>query len=111
MDNIQCKVAPMQAFREAFVETIRNFYNKNYDTYDIRNGLLVALSIRIHEPVFESQTKTKLGSMYMEPNGKSIKAYISEVIRKYLDNELHRRADLAKIIQEKYFSMKSKEKI
>jgi len=91
----------VQAFREAFVETIRNFYNKNYDTYDIRNGLLVALSIRIHEPVFESQTKTKLGSMYMEPNGKSIKAYISEVIRKYLDNELHRRADLAKIIQEK----------
>lgn len=91
----------VQAFREAFTETIRNFYNKNYDASDIRNGLLATLSIRIHEPVFESQTKTKLGSMYMVPNGKSIRSYIGEVLKKHLDNELHRRPDIAKAIQEK----------
>lgn len=91
----------VQAFREAFVDTIRNFYNKNYDSSDIRVGLLATISIRIHEPVFESQTKTKLGSSIMEPNGRSIKSYIVEVLRKHLDNELHRNPDIAKAIQEK----------
>ena len=92
------------AFREAYVDTIRKYYKKDFEASDIKTSVVAAISIRIHEPIFESQTKTKLGSQYMEPNGQSIRNYVGEIIRKNLDNHLHinnETADilLAKILQ------------
>jgi topoisomerase-4 subunit B len=66
----------LQAFREAYVKTIREFYNKNFDVADIRSGIVAAVSIKIEEPVFESQTKTKLGSKDMSPDGTSVRNYV-----------------------------------
>jgi topoisomerase-4 subunit B len=86
-----------QAFREAIVKTIRDFYKKDFEPGDIRNSIIAAISLRIQEPVFESQTKTKLGSMNMEPNGKgqSVKNYISEVVSTLLDKYLHMNPEMA----------------
>ena len=70
----------LSAFKEAFAKTIREFYKKDFDVNDIRASIVCALSIRVEEPVFESQTKTKLGSLDMEPKGKSIKMFISEFL-------------------------------
>lgn len=89
------------AFREAFVKTIRDFYKKDYDTADIRNSLVAAISLRVQEPVFESQTKTKLGSVYMEPNGRSIRNFIGDIISKQLDNYLHMNPETAEALQRK----------
>jgi topoisomerase-4 subunit B len=86
-----------QAFREAFVKTVRDFYKKDFEAGDIRNSIIAAISIRIQEPVFESQTKTKLGSMNMEPNGKgqSVKNYVMEVVSSLLDKYLHMNPEMA----------------
>ncbi|MBP6455970.1 MAG: type IIA DNA topoisomerase subunit B [Chitinophagaceae bacterium] len=84
-----------QAFREAFVKTIRDFYKKDYDTSDIRQSIVAALSIRVVEPVFESQTKTKLGSVNMDHKGPSIKSFIQDFLSKELDNYLHRNTEVA----------------
>ncbi|HQQ12807.1 MAG TPA: DNA topoisomerase IV subunit B [Bacteroidales bacterium] len=89
------------AFREATVKTIREFYNKDYDTADIRNSLVAAISIKVQEPVFESQTKTKLGSQNMEPNGRSIRTFIGDIIKKHLDNYLHINPDTAEALHRK----------
>jgi len=89
------------AFREAIVKTIREFYNKDYDTADIRNSLVAAISIKVQEPVFESQTKTKLGSQNMEPNGRSIRTSIRDIIKKHLDNYLHINPDTAEALHRK----------
>ncbi|MCE1202569.1 MAG: type IIA DNA topoisomerase subunit B [Bacteroidia bacterium] len=89
------------AFREAFVKTIRDFYKKDYDTADIRNSLVAAISLKVQEPVFESQTKTKLGSVYMEPNGRSIRNFIGDIISKQLDNYLHMNPETAEALQRK----------
>ena len=89
------------AFREAIVKTIREFYNKDYDTADIRNSLVAAISIKVQEPVFESQTKTKLGSQNMEPNGRSIRTSIGDIIKKHLDNYLHINPDTAEALHRK----------
>ncbi len=89
------------AFREAVVKTIREFYNKDYDTADIRNSLVAAISIKVQEPVFESQTKTKLGSQNMEPNGRSIRTFIGDIIKKHLDNYLHINPDTAEALHRK----------
>lgn len=89
------------AFREAIVKTIREFYNKDYDTADIRNSLVAAISIKVQEPVFESQTKTKLGSQNMEPNGRSIRTFIGDIIKKHLDNYLHINPDTAEALHRK----------
>ncbi len=91
------------AFREALVKTIREFYKKDYDPSDIRMSIAAAISLRIQEPVFESQTKTKLGSINMLPNGsgQSVKNYIGDIVKKHLDNYLHVHSDVAQAIQEK----------
>ncbi len=89
------------AFREAIVKTVRDFYNKDFETSDIRTSILAALSIKIIEPVFESQTKTKLGSQYMEPNGMTIRNYINDIIKRNLDNYLHRHPDTADALLKK----------
>ncbi len=89
-----------QAFREAIVKTVRDFYKKDFEPSDIRNSMIAAISFRIQEPVFESQTKTKLGSMNMEPNGKgqSVKNYITEVVSTLLDKYLHMNPDMAEAL-------------
>lgn len=80
----------LQAFREAYVRTIREFYKKDYDAADIRSSITAAVSLRVVEPVFESQTKTKLGSQEMEPGGQSLKSAVFEFVKKQLDDYLHK---------------------
>ena len=98
------------AFREAIVKTIREFYNKDYDTADIRNSLVAAISIKVQEPIFESQTKTKLGSQNMEPEGRSIRAFIGDIIKKHLDNYLHMNPDTAEALQRKIMQSEKERK-
>lgn len=89
------------AFREAIVKTIREFYKKDFDPADIRSSITAAISIKIQEPVFESQTKTKLGSQYMEPDGHTVRNYIIDALKSKLDNYLHIHTDIAEIILKK----------
>ncbi len=89
------------AFKEALVDTIRKFYKKDFEGSDIRGAIVAAVSIRVHEPVFESQTKTKLGSQYMEPNGQTIRNYVGEIVRRNLDNYLHIHGDTADALLQK----------
>jgi len=89
------------AFREAFVKTIREFFGKNYETSDIRKSIISAISIKVMEPVFESQTKTKLGSTEMGKGMKSVRVFINDFIKKELDNYLHKNQEVAKSIQNK----------
>ncbi|MBC8054412.1 MAG: type IIA DNA topoisomerase subunit B [Sphingobacteriaceae bacterium] len=77
------------AFREAVVKTIREFYKKDYDAADIRASIVAAIAIKVQEPVFESQTKTKLGSQNVGPEGPSVRGFINDFIKKTLDNYLH----------------------
>ncbi len=91
----------LQAFREAYVKTIREFYNKNFDPSDIRTSIIAALSIKIEEPVFESQTKTKLGSRDIGPNGPSVSKYINDFLKKELDDYLHKHPQTADILAKK----------
>ncbi len=90
-----------QAFREAYVKTIREHFKKDYDVSDIRTGIVAAISVRVVEPVFESQTKTKLGSQVIEPEGKSIKAFILDFLIKELDNFLHRNTEVAAALKKR----------
>jgi topoisomerase-4 subunit B len=98
------------AFREAIVKTIREFYNKDYDVSDIRNSLVAAISLKVQEPVFESQTKTKLGSQYMEPEGRSIRTFISDIIKRHLDNYLHMNPETAEALQRKIMQSEKERK-
>jgi topoisomerase IV subunit B len=91
----------LSAFREAIVKTVREFYKKEYDAVDIRASILAAISIKVLEPVFESQTKTKLGSQNMGPNLPSIRQYVGDFIAKEVDNYLHKNPDSAKALQDK----------
>lgn len=84
-----------QAFREAVVRTIREFYKKEYDASDIRASIVAAVSIRVQEPVFESQTKTKLGSLNVGPEGPSVKSFVNDFVKKALDDYLHSHPDAA----------------
>ena len=84
-----------QALREAIVKTLRDFYKKNYDPSDIRNAVVATMSIRVKEPIFDSQTKTKLGSEYMAPGGQTIRNYVNDKIGRLLDNHLHRNPEVA----------------
>lgn len=83
------------AFREAFVKVIRDFYKKDYDAADIRQSICAAISVRVQEPVFESQTKTKLGSQYISEGGPSVKSFVLDFLAKELDNFLHKNAAIA----------------
>ncbi len=85
----------LNAFREAIVKTIREFYNKDFNVQDVRASIVAAISIRVQEPVFESQTKTKLGSTEMEPNGRSLRSFIIDFIKEKLDNFLHKNPEVA----------------
>ena len=89
------------AFREAFVKTIREFFGKNYETSDIRKSIISAISIKVMVPVFESQTKTKLGSTEMGKGLKSVRVFINDFVKEKLDNYLHKNAEIAKSIQNK----------
>jgi topoisomerase IV subunit B len=89
------------AFREALVRTIRDFYGKNYDASDIRKSVISAISIKVMEPVFESQTKTKLGSTDMGGDFPTVRTYINDFVGKYLDNYLHKNPDTAEKLQRK----------
>ena len=91
-----------QAFREAIVKVLREFYKKDYEASDIRTGIIASISIRIQEPRFESQTKIKLGSTLMSPKGGvAIKTYIYDLLKKELDNYLHRNPAVAEILQKR----------
>lgn len=91
----------LAAFREALVQECRAFFNKQYDPNDVRGSVIAAVSVKVQEPVFESQTKTKLGSTHMEPNGRNLRSHIINSVVKELDNYLHKHADIAKALQEK----------
>ncbi|MBC8320703.1 MAG: type IIA DNA topoisomerase subunit B [Bacteroidetes bacterium] len=83
------------AFREAIVKTVREFYNKDFETSDIRSSIIAAISIKVQEPIFESQTKTKLGSQSIEPDGQGIRNYINDIVKRNLDNYLHINSETA----------------
>ena len=89
------------AFRQAVVKVIRDFYNKNYEASDIRQAINAAISIKVIEPIFESQTKTKLGSTEIEPKGLTIQTFVLDFLKKHLDNYLHKNPQTAEIIQKK----------
>jgi len=89
------------AFRESVVKTIRDFYGKNYDASDVRKSIIAAIAIKVMEPVFESQTKTKLGSVEMGGGLPTVRTYINDFIKKYLDNYLHKNPETADAIQRK----------
>ena len=89
------------AFREAIVKTLRDFYKKSYEASDIRSSLVAAISIKVIEPVFESQTKTKLGSNTITPEGETIRTFVGNFLSKELDNFLHKNPELAKTIENK----------
>jgi topoisomerase-4 subunit B len=98
------------AFREAYVKTIREFFNKNFDVADIRSGIVAAVSIKIEEPVFESQTKTKLGSKDMSPDGTSVRNYVLDFVKEKLDNFLHKNQEAAEIIHKKILESEKERK-
>jgi topoisomerase-4 subunit B len=98
------------AFREAIVRTIRDFYKKDFDTGDIRASMVAALSIKVQDPVFESQTKTKLGSQNIEPEGQSIRNYVMDIVKKHLDNYLHMNSDTAEALLRKIMQSEKERK-
>ena len=91
----------LAAFREAVVKTIREFFKKDYDATDIRASISGAIAIRVQEPVFESQTKTKLGSLNVSPKGQTVRAFVNEFVKKELDNFLHKNSETAQAIQKR----------
>lgn len=98
------------AFREAFVRVVREFYKKEFDPSDIRTSIICALSIKVEEPVFESQTKTKLGSRDMGADGPSVKNFINDFLKKELDNYLHRNPDTAETFLHKIIESEKERK-
>ena len=98
------------AFREAIVKTIREFYKKEFDPSDVRTSIFAAVSIKVQEPVFESQTKTKLGSQYIEPDGASVRNYILDIVKRQLDNYLHINQDVAEALLAKIVSSEKERK-
>jgi len=91
----------LAAFREAYVKTVREFFKKDYDAADIRGSIVAAISVRVQEPVFESQTKTKLGSQYMYEGGPSVKSFLLEFLSKELDNFLHKNPSTAEALKKR----------
>ncbi|MFY7990996.1 MAG: DNA topoisomerase IV subunit B [Fluviicola sp.] len=89
------------AFREAVAKVIRDFYKKDYDASDIRQSIVAAIAVKVIEPVFESQTKTKLGSLEIEPGGKSMRSFVNDFLKDKLDNYLHRHPEVADTLEKK----------
>ncbi len=98
------------AFREALVRVIRDFYQKDYDSVDVRSGVTAAISVKVVEPVFESQTKTKLGSTEIEPNGTSVRAFVYDFLKRELDNFLHKNAEVADALQRRILQSEKERK-
>lgn len=101
------------ALKEHIARTIKEFYGKNMDVQDIRNGLVAAIAVNVIEPTFESQTKIKLGSLYMAPDkdsdgqpyplsGVSVNKFVGDFVKEQVDNYLHRNADTADVLLQKY---------
>lgn len=90
-----------QAFREAYVKVVRDFFKKDYDASDIRTSIVAAVSVRVQEPVFESQTKTKLGSQNVSEGGQSMKSFVLDFLAKELDNFLHRNPATADALKKR----------
>lgn len=100
----------LSAFREAVARVIKEFYNRNFEYSDIRNGIVAAISIKVEEPVFESQTKTKLGSKEMGPNGISVSKHINDFLKKELDNYLHKHGETVEVLQKKILDSEKERK-
>ena len=98
------------AFREAYVKTIKEFYGKDFDSQDVRSSIVAAIAVKVIEPVFESQTKTKLGSTEIEPDGKSMKAFVNDFLKKELDNYLHKNPETAEILLKKIMQSEKERK-
>ncbi len=98
------------SFREAYVKTIREFYKKDFDASDIRTSIVAAISIKVEEPIFESQTKTKLGSKNIAPNGPSIRNFIGDFLKKELDNYLHRNDEVSEALHRKIIESEKERK-
>jgi topoisomerase-4 subunit B len=89
------------AFREAVVKTIREFYKKEFEAVDVRTSIVAAISVKVQEPVFESQTKTKLGSQVIAPDGMAIRTFINDFVKEALDNYLHKNPETAELLLQK----------
>ncbi len=98
------------AFKEAIVKTIREFYRKEFEPSDVRSSIIAAISVKIEEPVFESQTKTKLGSKDMGPEGPSVRNFIIDFVKKQLDNYLHKQSETADILIKKIIESEKERK-
>jgi len=98
------------AIREAVVKVIRDFYKKDFDANDIRQSIILAVSIKVIEPVFESQTKTKLGSQNLGPEGPAIRTFVLDFLKKELDNYLHRHADVSEVLLQKILQSEKERK-
>jgi len=100
----------LSAFRDALVKTIREFYGKDFEYSDIRSSIIAAVSIKVAEPLFESQTKTKLGSQHIEPGGTTINKFITDILKKKLDNFLHMNSDTAEALYRKILQSEKERK-
>jgi len=89
------------AFRQAVVDTVREFYGKSYDAADVRSAIVAAVSVRVEDPIFESQTKTKLGSTHMGPGAETVRKFIGDFMKKELDDFLHKNPETAKALQKR----------
>ncbi|MDR0231459.1 MAG: type IIA DNA topoisomerase subunit B [Dysgonamonadaceae bacterium] len=100
----------LSAFRESSAKVIKEYFNKNFEFADIRSGFIAAISVKVEEPVFESQTKTKLGSKDMGPNGPSVPKFIGDFIKKELDNYLHKHSEVADAMLKKILDSEKERK-
>lgn len=100
----------LAAFREAVVKVARDFYKKDFDPSDVRASIVASISIRVQEPVFESQTKNKLGSQYVSPNGMTIRTFVNDFVRTELENYLYRNPDTAKALEERILQSQKERK-
>jgi len=100
----------LAAFREALVNVVRGFYKKQYDPSDIRAGIEAAICVRIEEPVFESQTKTKLGSATISPKGETLRTFIGNFLKEHLDNYLHKHPQAAEALQKRILAAERERK-
>ena len=100
----------LTAFKESIVKSVRDFYKKDFDPLDIRSAIVAAISVKIQEPVFESQTKTKLGSTEMSPGGETIRSKFIDLFKTEFDNYLHKNQDMATALLERIMQSEKERK-